>query len=101
VLQAFNIPPHKACIFFYGMDQSAFAPFGNGIRCIANPFFRLPLVQSNDFGDAQLALDLNSLPLNGDIQAGESWGFQCWYRDPQAPGATTNVSDGLSTNWCP
>lgn len=101
VLQAFGLPPNKACIFFYGMDQTAFAPLGNGTRCIGSPFFRLPLTQSNLFGDAELALDLNNLPNNGDIQAGESWGFQCWYRDPQAPGATTNVSDGLTTSWCP
>lgn len=100
-LQAYGLPPNKTCIFFYGQDQTAFAPFGNGTRCIANPFFRLPLTTSNLFGDAELAVDLNNLPNNGDISAGESWGFQCWYRDPQAAGASTNVSDGLTTNWCP
>ena len=101
VLQAFGLPPNKACIFFYGMDQSVFVPFGNGTRCIANPFFRLPLTQSNVFGDAELTVDLNNLPSGGDIGPGESWGFQCWYRDPQAPGFSTNVSDGLTTTWCP
>jgi hypothetical protein len=101
VIQAFGLPPNKTCIFLFGMNQSVSVPFGNGTRCIANPFFRLPVTQSNTFGDAERVIDLNNLPQNLQFQAGDSWGFQCWYRDPQAPGATTNVSDGLSTTWCP
>ena len=35
------------------------------------------------------------------IDVGETWYFQCWYRDPQGGGSGTNLSDGLSTTWCP
>ncbi len=32
------------------------------------------------------------------VQAGETWNFQCWYRD-QTPGHTSNFSDGLSVQF--
>jgi hypothetical protein len=35
-------PPDKTGLIFYGQNTTAFAAFGNGFRCIASPFFRLP-----------------------------------------------------------
>jgi hypothetical protein len=83
--------------------QSAIAPvpFGNGFRCIANPFFRLPAVETSVFGDALFLLDLNALPSGGQISAGEVWNFQLWYRDPAGGGANYNSSDALGLTFCP
>ena len=101
VLVASNVPPNKTGLYFYGQDQTALAPFGNGYRCINSPIFRLPVIQSDLFGSVIWSLDITNLPAGGQIAAGQSWGFQCWYRDPAAGGANFNASDGLSTVWCP
>jgi hypothetical protein len=102
VLQTFGTPPNKTCLYIYAQDQSGFAPFGNGFRCINPPLYRIYPVTTSDFvGDVYYPLDLNSLPIAGHISAGQSWGFMCWYRDPAAGGALYNGSDGLSTTWCP
>lgn len=101
-LQTYNVPPNKTCMFLYAEDQSGFAVFGNGFRCINSPLFRVrPATTSNLLGDVVYPLDLNALPVAGTITAGSSWGFMLWYRDPAAGGALFNGSDALSTFWCP
>jgi hypothetical protein len=102
VLQTFGVPPNKTCMYLYAQDQSGFAPFGNGFRCINPPFFRVSPITTSDFvGDVFYPLDLNTLPAGGHVTSGQSWGFMLWYRDPPAGGALFNGSDGLSTTWCP
>jgi hypothetical protein len=102
VLQSFaDIPPNKTCLAFYGMNTSINVVFGDGRRCIANPFYRIyPVQMSNVFGDVEYPVDLNTLPAAGQIHAGETWGFQIMYRDPANGGAGFNSTDGLLTTWC-
>lgn len=100
VLYAFGCPPNKAGLFFYGQNQTNVA-FGNGRRCVASPFFRLPLTTTDSFGELQWNLNLNALPAGGQISSGQTWNFQAWFRDPPAGGALTNTSDGLNVQWCP
>ena len=99
VLFCFGMPANKLGIVFYGQTQT-FTPFGNGMRCIANPFFRLPPTTSNDFGDLTLNLDLNALPSGGQISAGQDWNFQVYFRDPAGGGAAFDASDALHVPWC-
>jgi hypothetical protein len=99
ILLGFNLPPQKLGIFFYGLNQTN-VPFGNGHRCVANPFFRLPAVISNSFGDLEFDMDLNNLPPGGHISSGQTWNFQAYYRDPQGGGALFNATDGLNVPWC-
>ena len=36
------------------------------------------------------------------ISAGQTWNFQCWYRDALSPcGITNNLSNGLSVDFTP
>ena len=100
VLMASGLPANVLNLFFFGQNQ-AFAPFGNGFRCIAAPFYRLPAVHANLFGDTSFNLDLNTLPQGIQIHAGESWNFENWYRDPAAGGANYNGSNGLNVVYCP
>ncbi len=49
-------------------------------------------------GTIDLTLDLTDIPTpNGTygIVAGETWNFQCWFRDMN-PGSTSNFTDGIS-----
>ena len=57
-----------------------------------------PPVTADGFGDVARPLDLTLPPADagpGMIQAGDTWNFQFWYRDPAAGGAGFNLSDGL------
>jgi hypothetical protein len=100
-LVAYGNPPDALGRFFYGMNQTP-TPlvFGNGWRCI-DPFTRLPTLNCNEFGDASFLLDLNALVPPNVINAGETWSFQFWYRNPAAGGANFNASDGLQVEFCP
>jgi hypothetical protein len=101
VLIGNNGPSNFFGIFFYGGAQIA-APFGDGIRCVGaggGPLYRLPPVNSGPSGVFTTALNHGSLP--GAISAGETWNFQCWYRDPQGGSSGFNLSDGLEIFFCP
>lgn len=101
VLRSHFLPANKTCLYFYGPNQVAQVPFGNGWRCIGSPIYRLPTTTSDFFGDVVYSLNLNSLPPGGGISAGSVMKFQCWYRDPAAGGAGYNSTDGLSVTFCP
>ncbi|MFT7679579.1 MAG: hypothetical protein ACI8QC_003583 [Planctomycetota bacterium] len=69
--------------------------------------YELPPNQSGFFlnsgagGELGLALDLaNTLTPSGPVAvlAGETWNFQCWYRDNN-PGPTSNFSDAVSVTF--
>jgi len=100
-VSASSLPANKTGLFFYGQNQTAQVPFGNGFRCIGNPIFRLSATTSNVFGDIAFTLDMNALPAGGQISYAQTWNFQCWYRDPAAGGANYNASNGLSVYFCP
>jgi hypothetical protein len=50
-------------------------------------------------GTASLELDLTATPDGSSIvsiQAGETWSFQCWYRDRESGVATSNLTHGVA-----
>jgi hypothetical protein len=94
---------NKPGIFYYGPNQLQ-VPFGDGFRCVGAGglgVFRLPVVFTDLFGDVSHSLDFSvGGTLSDNIQAGELWNFQFWYRDPAAGGATFNLSDALEVTFC-
>ncbi len=100
VLATTSVPPGASALYFYGRNQVQ-VPFGNGWRCIGSPVFRLPATTASIFADVTRPLDLTALPPGGQIQAGETWNFQLWYRNPAAGGAGFNLSNGLTVQFCP
>jgi len=100
-LVATGLPPQNAGMFFYGLG-SAFSPLGDGLRCVATPLFRLPLVVSDATGTVRCAVDLTAPPqASAQITPGATWRFQLWYRDPQGGPSGTNTSDGVAATFCP
>ncbi len=89
--------------FFYGLD-AFHAPMADGYLCVS-PFapglFRLPIVQTNATGSAQIALDFDALAGAGAITPGSTWRFQFWFRDLVPGGAGSNLSDALELAFCP
>lgn len=99
-LHCVGVRPNTSGLFFYGRTTTQ-VPFGNGVRCVDDPFFRLPARQANIFGEILYPLNLNALPTGGLITTGQTWNFQCYYRDVAGGGAMFNTSDALTTTWCP
>jgi hypothetical protein len=100
-LLALGAATSRPGIFYYGSTQVQL-PFGNGFRCVGGTTFRLPVVMTDAFGDASFLLDITDPPQPaGQIDVGEVWNFQFWYRDPLDGGANFNLSDGLEVPFCP
>lgn len=99
-LTASQIPSGEFAMLLNGRDQGLFSPPGSqGTLCIAGPTGRYldQLKMAGAGGAAVFALDLEHTPTFGGeiaIQAGETWTFQCWYRDVN-PGATTNFTNAV------
>ena len=104
VLEATDCPPSQFGLFYYGPWQTQ-TSFGDGFRCVAGSVLRLmPPILSSSSGVASRALDFNTPPMNsgaGQINAGSTWNFQYWYRDPTPVGHGFNLSDGLEVTFCP
>ncbi|MAE47020.1 MAG: hypothetical protein CMJ86_09035 [Planctomycetes bacterium] len=99
VLTARGVAASQFSIFFYGQNQTS-AQVAGGTLCVGGPFYRLGVSQASAAGDVLYALDLSTPPdPAGQIQAGQTWNFQLWYRDPA--GAGSDFSDALSIPFCP
>jgi hypothetical protein len=83
-------------LFFHGPNQTQ-VTFGNGFRCVSGAIVRLPLLQTNSFGEVGMNFDVTS----SGISAGSSANFQFWFRDPMGGGSAFNLSNALNTQWCP
>ena len=105
VLEAMPVPVQPG-IFFYSAAQASGGsgvPFGNGLRCVGGsgaPVFRLPITVT--VGSLMSwAVDYNSLPPGGQVVAGTTFHFQCWFRDPAGGGAGFDLSDGYTITFAP
>ena len=103
-LSASGLPSNQFGLFFYGPNQIQIS-FGNGLRCVGGGVFRLnPPALTSGIGEIYRDVDFNATPMNagaGLVVPGSRWNFQFWFRDPQAGGATFNLSNGLTAPICP
>lgn len=100
-LHARDCPPQQFCVFFYGPDE-AFAPLGDGFRCVHGPLFRFGVVNTGSTGIPSWQVDFTNPPSpSGQIAAGETWYFSLWFRDPAGGPAGSNLADGLRVAFCP
>ncbi|MCP3914626.1 MAG: hypothetical protein GY711_03600 [bacterium] len=101
-LGAEDLPPGEFGYFLVGTNQGQVQPPGsNGVLCLACGFqgcggigrFNRPgeIIQGPG---GSLAIDLTVLPRtpNTSVQPGETWNFQCWFRD----GGSSNFTDAVS-----
>lgn len=100
-LFATSCPPNQFAFFFYGVDE-AYAPLGDGFRCVKGPLYRLHVVQTGASGMPSWNLDVTNPPQpSGQISAGETWYFSLWFRDPTGGPQGSNLADGLRATFCP
>jgi len=95
MLSADQLPPGQFGYFLAGQTQGFFNPPGSsGIICLSGNIGRYNAAADIIQGPSgSLALDLMSIPVNPPtaVIPGDTWFFQCWYRDV----GTSNFTDGL------
>ncbi|MCP3919742.1 MAG: hypothetical protein GY711_29765 [bacterium] len=98
-LTAEQLPAGQFGYFLAGQTQGFFNPPGSsGFICLNGNIGRYNQIANIIQGPTgTIALDLGAIPVNPPqaVQAGETWSFQCWYRDLN-PTLTSNFTDGLS-----
>ncbi len=94
---ASQLPALQFGYFITSQTQGFFQPGGsNGFICLGGNIGRYNQPGSVGQGPViTLQLDLTSIPVNPPqaVLPGDSWNFQCWYRDL---GNTNNFTDGLN-----
>ncbi|MCP3919968.1 MAG: matrixin family metalloprotease [bacterium] len=100
VFSGSGMPAVQFGIFISSLSQNA-TPVGNGVLCVGLPFFRWDLIQANAAGNWSWDPNLAAPPdPSAAIEAGETWNFQLWYRDPAGGGAGFNFSDAAQVGFC-
>jgi hypothetical protein len=98
--------PQNVFAYFLNADAQGFTatpPGSQGDLCLAGGIGRhnKQVVKSDVAGKLAVDLDLTALPRPGgshSVLAGETWNFQCWYRDAN-PGPTSNFTDALAVTF--
>jgi formylglycine-generating enzyme required for sulfatase activity len=102
-LTSSGLPQGAAAYFLCSRTQSFVQnPSGSaGNLCLGNPIGRVVggvILNAGLLGTVYVAADLNAMPQPSGtvvVLPGETWNFQCWYRDAVGGNATSNFSDGL------
>ncbi len=109
VLTAANLPAKQFGLFLVGGSPLAI-PFGDGRRCVApglSGLHRLnpPALSGPDgflIHGPGIVAETASFPGLGAIQAGGTYYFQAWYRDPTGPcGSGFNLSSAMGVTFTP
>lgn len=73
--------------FFIQATQAGSGALAGGTLCVQQPFYRLPIEQSDASGLLQHRLQIQNPPTAAQqIMAGSTWRFQAWHRDTLAVG---------------
>ncbi len=103
------LPPGVFGIVFMGPIQVN-VPFGDGRRIVGaggGSVYRYPAKNTGAAGVLPLGPGIVTysqlnFPAAGQIQAGQIWSFQGWYRDPNGPcGKGFNLTNGVSVSFTP
>ncbi|MBL4771856.1 MAG: choice-of-anchor B family protein [Planctomycetes bacterium] len=105
-LVADQLPSGKLAYFLAATGQGLIAspPGSMGNLCLGGSLARLNAPSQVRFtgasGSISLQLDLTNMPTNPaqPVLAGQTWNFQCWYRDTVLV-STSNFTDGLSVQF--
>jgi hypothetical protein len=101
-LYAHGLPANQFGFIFYG-GYSAPIPLQAGDLCVSGPRFRLPGFLTGATGDLFQTVDLSTAPAGfgpGQLQAGSTWSFQAWVREPASPNGS-RFSAALELRFAP
>lgn len=106
VLRAVSVPTNVFGLVFMGSQQTAPTFLFDGLLCTGGTTFRFPLKSSGNAGQIVegpgIVAHSATFGLAGTIQAGDTWNFQTWFRDPIGPCLlTANLSNALAVTFVP
>jgi DNA-binding beta-propeller fold protein YncE len=100
-LLATRLPASTVSALWFG-KQSTWQTFGDGLLCITGERYTPGLLPVDPTGAAFQPLDFLGSPQQGGvIDAGSTWYFQVWYRDPASVGAGYNTTNGVKLTFQP
>jgi hypothetical protein len=94
-LSASNLPNNTFGLIFFSENEVQPTPFGNGMRCLGAPFYRLPVGNSGGNGTLSTLINWSNPGSAGVITNGSTWSFQAWFRDTAGGGAQFDLSDAM------
>ncbi len=101
-LAADQLPPGQFAYFLAGQTQGfSMPPASQGNICLTGNIGRYDRVANIIQGPTgSIRIDLTAIPVNPPVavQPGDTWNFQCWYRDNN-PGPTSNFTDAVSVTF--
>ncbi len=110
VLTAMSLPTNQPGLVYMG-GGAIVVPFGDGLRCVGaggvGIFRYAPPLSSGSTGTITLGPGIvarsQSFSPGGEIDPGETWHFQAWYRDPMGSpcGAFFDLSNALAVTFTP
>ena len=105
VLVATHLEPNNSGLYFQAdNDLSPGVTWGDGLRCAGGSLKRLQVRFSDTFGTSFTTVDIAARA--GNVLAGDTKHYQCWYRTtlapPCGPGVNDfNASNGVAVTWTP
>jgi len=99
-----QMPANKSALVFRGTMQTAPTVFYDGYLCTGGTLYRFHVLNSGASGTiTQGPGDVaQSSTSAGPITAGQTWNFQCYYRDHVSPcNNQVNISNGYSVTFVP
>jgi hypothetical protein len=98
--------PLNTFAYFLCSRTPGFAPHAGGSQgtlCLGGNIGRYnqQIVNSGPFGNLGILVDLTAMPNPtgfGSAAAGETWHFQCWYRDSVGGATTSNFTDTVAVD---
>ena len=104
-----QVPTNQFGLLYMGASGAPNVTFGSGQRCVGAGgvgIYRYPLRFSGSGGSfaegpGLAAFTRVRFATGGHIDAGETWYFQGWYRDPLGPCGTFNLSNAVYVTFQP
>lgn len=105
VMSVSGLPASQFGIVFMGDAEVPGVFLADGLRCVGGNLFRFPVATTGALGEFDLGPGIvghasNNFPAHGQIQPGQTWYFQAWYRDGGSTcGNGSNLSNGLAVSF--
>ncbi|MCY2961360.1 MAG: hypothetical protein NTY35_14450 [Planctomycetota bacterium] len=104
-MSAASMPAGTSTLFFGGPNQTQ-TPFGDGLRCVASPTYRLELKTASATGTATYGPGIGAdlcTNFSQCMAAGSTFNFQVWYRNAAmyCTSATFNLTNGVTVTYTP
>ncbi len=105
ILSTTNTEPQNSCLYFQADNNLSMGnSWGDGLQCAGGQLKRLGVVTASFTGYSNTwAFPQSISDKAGNIQAGDTKYYQCWYRNPMGSpcGYEFNASSGVGITWLP